>query len=154
MSADESKKPIEPEDSGLYSGSEQDRLEGNHRMRDDVISEVYKGLKGKSNGGKDISREARLLKELLDSSDASTHKLAENRTKFKSAEAQGDLADSTAALLLEISRETAVEAGNTPPPRLLELKDDVIDIEIVDGETSNERVDFRIEDFTEPDKKD
>lgn len=153
MSDNSKKKTIEPEDSGLYSSAEQERLEANHAMRDEVTRDVYATIKNKKKDNKDIGREARLLKELIDSSDASTHKLAENRTKFKSAEAEGSLADTTAALLIEISRSTTKSSETPDKPRMLELDDSVMDIEVVKGEMDIATTDFTIEDFTSPEKE-
>lgn len=134
-------------DNGLYTKREQGRLERNNQMLDDVIGMVYAGVTETHKKGGDISREARLLRELTETSSNSTHKQAENRTKDKTASAQGDLASSTAALLTELHRNSEAKTPSTPKLRELPvLPADQLDL--VKGETSTDKEEFIIEDYT------
>lgn len=134
-------------DDELYTKREQNRLNRNNEMLDDVIGMVYDDVKDTKKKGGDVSRGARLLRELTETSSNSTHKQAEIRTKNKTANAQGDMASATAALLTELHR--ASEAKTPAPAAQRELPALPTDqLDLVAGETSTEKEEFIIEDYT------
>lgn len=128
--------------SGLYNDSEMGMLDKNLKIRDQVIDKLTE------NGGKipDNPNTLRVLDLFLTGSDTSIHKTAENRTKHQSAQNTEETLEMVASIIKTVgSRTKNIDNSQT---RNLEIDDDIIPLDTVEGETSMGTTDFDVKKFT------
>ncbi len=128
--------------SGLYNDKETHMLDKNLNIRDKVIDKLT------DNGAKipDNPNTLRVLDLFLTGSDTSIHKTAENRTKHQSAQNTEETLEMVAGLIRTVgSRTKLIDNSKT---RELELADDIIPLDTVEGETTMGTTEFDVKAFT------
>lgn len=133
---------MESKSNGLYSGEEEEILKNNLSIRNKVIAKITKN-------GEDIPDNQNALRVLdlyLTGSDMSVHKTAENRTKHQAAQNTEETLEMVAGLIKTVSNRTALIDNRST--REIDVDDNVIPLDTVEGETSLGSTDFDIKEFT------
>jgi len=133
---------MENNTNGLYSAKEEDILNNNLDIRNKVIAKLTK------NGSEipDNQNVLRVLDLYLTGSDTSVHKTAENRTKHQAAQNTEETLEMVAGLIKTVSNRTALIDNSKT--RQLEVDDDIIELDTVEGETSIGVTEFDVKEFT------
>ena len=88
------------ENNEIYTEQELEGLKRNSRLRSGILN-----ILAPNGEVPDDTRKMRLLKEVVESDDASIHKGAENRARLGAAKSQQAIADTVAGMLMKISSD-------------------------------------------------
>lgn len=128
-----------------YTDNEQNDLEKYKQIRNDIIDDMVKH-------GVNDNRDRRLLNEILSAAEKNIHDTANNRLKHQDNLNKEMLAEQVAMILKETHRlQTQVP---TDYQRDVELNDDVIELDLVPGETEIHPEPLSLSEFITEDEKD
>lgn len=128
-----------------YTDNEQNDLEKYKQIRNDMINDMVKH-------GVNDNRDRRLLNEILSAAEKNIHDTANNRLKHQDNLNKEMLAEQVAMILKETHRlQTQVP---TDYQRDVELNDDVIELDLVPGETEIHPEPLSLSEFITEDEKD
>lgn len=131
--------------SNIYTDNEQNELAKYKQIRNDMIDDMVKH-------GVNDNRDRRLLNEILSAAEKNVHDTANNRLKHQDNLNKEMLAEQVAMIL----KETQKLQSQVPmdDQRNIELHDNVIEIDLVPGETEIHPEPLTLSEFITDDEKD